>query len=267
MSSAHGADWAEWEFASSPIIYRDRVIVQADVKENSFLAALDLYTGEIRWKKGRNDWPGWSSPNIYFHQGVARIAVNGYRHRGGYDFETGEEVWKMDGGGDVPVPTPVLYNDLIYFNSAHGRQNPILAVHNSATGKIRYPDSGREEEAVAWFKERGGSYMQTLLVYNGLLYNLRWNGNLTCFDAQTGEEIYRETVDTDSFIASPVAADGKIYTVSEEGDVFILEAGSSYNRIASIPLGEITLATPAITDGMIIFRTTGHLIGISKTGS
>ena len=106
--------------------------------------------------------------------------------------------------------------------------------------------------------------MQTLLVYGDLLYNLRWNGNLTCFDAASGDQMYRETVDTDSFIASPVAADGKIFLVSESGDVFIVEAGAEYRLIKKIPLGEITLATPAISDGLIVFRTTGHLIGISK---
>jgi len=94
--------------------------------------------------------------------------------------------------------------------------------------------------------------MQTLLVYGDQLYNLRWNGNLACFDAASGDEKYRETVDTKSFIASPVAADGRIYTISEEGEVYIIEAGSSYRLINSIPLGEITLATPAIVDGMII---------------
>jgi hypothetical protein len=83
-------------------------------------------------------------------------------------------------------------------------------------------------------------------------------------NALTGEQLYRETVDTDSFIASPVAADGKIYCVSEEGEVFVVEAGPEYRLLETIPLGEISLSTPAITEGMIIFRTVDHLVGISK---
>ncbi len=264
MSSPRGADWAEWEFASSPVIYQNQVIIQADVKEHSFLAALDLDSGDILWKQKRNDWPGWSSPNIYYHQGVARIAVNGYKHRGGYDFKTGKEVWQMSGGGDVPIPTPVQYKDLIFFNSAHGRSNPILAIKTGARGNIRYPVKEQKDASVAWYKARGGSYMQTLLIYKGLLYNMKWNGNLECFDATTGEQLYKVTVDTDSFIASPVAADGKIYVVSEKGEVHIIEAGPDYRSINSFSLGEISLSTPAITEGMIIFRTTGHLIGISS---
>jgi outer membrane protein assembly factor BamB len=264
MSSAHGADWAEWEFASSPILCGNHLIIQADVKENSFLAALDPQTGEILWKKERKEWPGWSTPNIYFNNGRARVAVNGYLHRGGYDLETGEEIWSMSGGGDVPIPAPVLYQDLLFFNSAHGRQSPILAIHTDASGKVSYPQAGRNEPAVAWFVERGGSYMQTLLVYRDLLYNLGWNGNLTCYEASSGKQLYRETVAAESFIASPVASDGKIYLVSEQGEVHIIEAGPDFRIIDIIPLGEVTLSTPAISDGIIIFRTTGHLIGIGS---
>ena len=265
MSSAHGADWAEWEFASSPILHHGKLIILADVKENSFLAALDVETGDILWKKERNDWPGWSTPNIYYHQGRARVAVNGYQHRGGYDLDTGEEVWRMSGGGDVPVPTPVLYADMIFFNSAHGRQSPILAIRNDAMGRIRYPQqAGNKDSSIVWFLDRGGAYMQSLLVYKDLLYNMRWNGNLTCFEAATGNQLYRETVSPESFIASPVAADNKIYLVSETGEVHIVKAGADYELLRVIPLGEISLSTPAIADGMIVFRTTGHLIGVGK---
>lgn len=265
MSSARGAEWAEWEFASSPVLYDGKLIILADVKENSFIAALDVETGEELWKKERNDWPGWSTPNIYFHKGRARVAVNGYEHRGGYDLETGREIWSMSGGGDVPVPTPVLHEDLIFFNSAHGRQSPILAIRNDASGKIRYPQQGKQDSSIVWYLERGGAYLHTLLVYKELLYNMRWNGNLTCFDAATGEQFYRETVAPESFIASPVASDDRIYVVSETGDVYILEAGPEFNIIAVIPLGEVTLATPAISDGIILFRTTGRLIAVGSS--
>ncbi|MGW8314467.1 MAG: outer membrane protein assembly factor BamB family protein [Bacteroidales bacterium] len=270
MSSARGADWAEWEFASSPLLYKDKLVIQADVKDNSFLAALDVESGEFLWQKERNDWPGWATPNLYFYRGRPAVAVNGYEHRGGYDLETGEEIWRMSGGGDVPIPTPILYKDLIFFNSAHGRQSPILAIRNDATGKIRYPSqAGRQDTAISWYIERGGAYMQTMLVYRDLLYNMRWNGNLSCYRASTGELLYRETVSPESFIASPVAADGRLYLVTELGEVHVIEAGPEYNELQMIPLGEVTLSTPAITDGMIIFRTTGHLIaaGVPREGS
>jgi outer membrane protein assembly factor BamB len=168
----------------------------------------------------------------------------------------------MSGGGDVPVPTPVLYQDMIFFNSAHGRQSPILAIRNNANGNIRYPQGEKQDSSIVWFLDRGGAYMQSLLVYKDLLYNMRWNGNLTCFEAATGKQLYRETVSPESFIASPVASDNKIYLVSETGEVFIVEAGPEFKLLQVIPLGEISLSTPAISDGIIVFRTTGHLVGV-----
>lgn len=258
---------AEWEFGSSPIIFQDRVIIQADALNTAFVAVLDLFTGETIWKKERDEIPGWCTPNIYFDGTKPRVVVNGYNHRGGYDLETGEEVWKMSDGGDIPIPTPVVWKDLIYFNSAHGRHFPIMAVRNSATGKIPYPENDSVPgEDIAWFYDRGGAYMSSVLVYDSLLYRLRWNGNLTCFDARNGEVIYQQTVRPTSFIASPVAADDRIYMVSEEGVVYIARAGEEYELLTSIPLGEVSLVTPGIAEGMIIFRTAGKLIAVSPEG-
>ena len=256
---------AEWEFGSSPIIYRDRVIIQADALNRSFLAALDLFTGETIWNMDRDEISGWCTPNIYFDGTHARVAVNGYKHRGGYDLETGEEVWKMSGGGDIPIPTPVVWKDLIFFNSAHGRHFPIMAIRNSATGTICYPENDSvTADEIAWFYDRGGAYMSSVLVYDSLLYRLRWNGNLTCFDARGGEVIYQQTVSPTSFIASPVAADGRIYMVSEAGDVYIAGTGREYELLSVIPLGEVSLVTPGISEGVIIFRTSAKLVAISS---
>ncbi len=252
---------AEWEFCSSPIIFQDKVIIQADALNTAFVAALDLFTGETVWKKERDEISGWCTPNIYFDGDKPRVAVNGYKHRGGYDLDTGNEIWKMAGGGDIPIPTPVVWKDLLYFNSAHGRSAPLMAVKNSAAGEIPYPDNDSVPgEDFAWFYERGGSYMTSVLVYDSLLYRLRWNGSLACLDARTGKEFYQQTINPSSFIACPVASDGRIYMVSEVGDLYIAQAGKEYRLLKTIPLGEVSLVTPAITDGMIILRTAGHLI-------
>lgn len=106
--------------------------------------------------------------------------------------------------------------------------------------------------------------MTSVLVYENLLYRLRWNGNLSCFDARTGEIIYKETVNPSSFIASPVASDGKIYMVSEYGDLYITKAGRDYQLLKKIPLGEVSLVTPGISEGILILRTVGRLIAVSE---
>ena len=256
---------AEWEFCSSPVIFGDKLVIQADALNTDFVAVLELSSGRTIWRQERDEISDWCTPNIYFDGGKARVVVNGFKHRGGYDLETGEEIWWMSGGGDIPIPTPVVWKDLIYFNSAHGSHAPLMAVRNSVRGEVPYPDNEEDPgNDFAWFYDRQGAYMSSVLVYDSLLYLMRWNGNLSCFDARSGELIYRETVHPYSFIASPVAADGKIYLVSETGELYIVEAGRSFKILKTIPLGDISLVTPAISEGMLIFRTAGRLMAVSE---
>jgi outer membrane protein assembly factor BamB len=256
---------AEWEFASSPIIYKGVLIIQCDVLENSFVAAYDVKTGVELWKSERDEYPGWCTPNIYTNAGKTYVAVNGFKHRGGYDFATGKEVWKMSGGGDIQIPTPVIGNNLIYFNSAHGKSSPIIAVKTSATGDITLNGDETSNSGVQWSLPRGGSYIQTMLLYRDLLYNVNWNGTINCLDPSTGKEVYNAKLGSaKSFIASPVASDGRIYIVDEEGTVYIIKDGNTFNLLAEMPMKDICMTAPAITDGMIFFRTQHNLFAVGK---
>jgi outer membrane protein assembly factor BamB len=256
---------AEWEFASSPIIYNGVLIIQCDVLENSFLAAYDVKTGKEIWKTMRDEYPGWCTPNIYTNADKICVAVNGYKHTGGYDFLTGKEIWKMSGGGDIQIPTPIVGNGLIYFNSAHGRSSPILAVKTNATGNITLKEGETTNAGIQWSIPRGGSYIHTLLLYGNHLYNVNWNGSVVCLDPLTGKEIYNAKLgNAKSFIASPVASDGKIYIVDEQGTIYILQDGDTFNLLSEIPLNDICMTAPAITDGMIYFRTQNYLIAAGK---
>lgn len=256
---------AEWEFASSPVIHNDVVIIQCDVLENSFVAAYDVKTGKEIWKTERDEYPGWCTPNIYTRNGRTYVAVNGYKLRAGYDFLTGKEVWRMSGGGDIQIPTPVIGNNLIYFCSSHGRSSPVIAVKTTATGDITLKDGETSNSHVQWSIPRGGSYLHTLLLYRNRLYNIEWNGLLVCYDPFTGSELWRTKLGkTQNFAASPVASDGKIYIVAEDGTVFILKDGISFEQIAEVQIGDVSLVAPAITDGMIFFRSQKYLYGIGK---
>ncbi|QIA06278.1 outer membrane protein assembly factor BamB family protein [Draconibacterium halophilum] len=256
---------AEWEFSSSPLIHKNVVVIQCDVQENSFVAAYDIKNGHEIWKQNRDEYPGWSTPNVYSDGEKDIVAVNGYKHRGGYDFNTGEEIWRMSGGGDIPVPSPVIGNDFIYFNSAHGKVSPVYAIQKNAVGDITLEDRATSNEYVKWAKLRGGSYMGTMLLYGDYLYNARWNGRLTCYNAQTGEEMYSQKVGWgNSYTSSPVAADGVIYIVDNEGNVYAVKAGPEYELLATNKLSQIVMSTPAITKDYLLFRTADHLIAVSK---
>lgn len=256
---------AEWEFASSPVIYNGILIIQCDVLENSFVAAYDVNTGKELWKTMRDEYPGWCTPNIYTNAGKTYIALNGYKIRAGYDLESGKEVWRMSGGGDIQIPTPIIGKDLIYFNSAHGRSSPILAISTEATGDITLKGTETSNNFVKWSIPRGGSYMHTMLLYRDHLYNMDWNGTIKCMDPLTGRELFNGKLGkAKSFVASPVAADGRIYIIDEDGTVYIIKDSSSLEILAEIPMNDVSLVAPAITDGMIIFRTQKYLIGVGK---
>lgn len=256
---------AEWEFASSPIIYQDKVVIQCDVMENSFLALFDIKTGEEIWEMERDEYPGWCTPNIYESDGKVRIAINGYKHRGGYDFETGEEIWSMSGGGDIQVPTPIVGDGLVYFNSAHGPQSPILAIKNDAKGDLTLNDDESSNTYVKWSHPRGGSYMQTMLLYDGYLYNLGWNGRIECYDPLSGINIYKEKLGkSKSFVASLVASDGHLFAVSDKGNVYVIKSGKDFEVLNQNNLKDICMVTPAITAGIIFFRTQSGLIAIGN---
>lgn len=265
IMAAEEEETTEWEFSSSPVIFRDRVVVLADALNTAFVEVLDIKTGKTVWHRDREEVPGWSTPNIYFDGERPVVAVNGYWKRAAYDFETGEELWFMEGGGDVPIPVPIPWKDLVYFNSAHGKHAPLMAIKNNARGEIPYPEDEKQPgEAFAWFYDRAGSYMNSVVVYDSLLYRFKWSGALACYEARTGKEIYNEWVDHISFIASPVIAGGRLWLVAEEGDVYQVAIGPEFKLLRKIPLGEISEVAPGIAPDMIVFRTAGRLIGVGE---
>lgn len=245
----------EWGYSSSPVIYKGRIILQCDIPKTPFITALDLATGNEIWRTSRgNEAQTYCTPAIYSKNGKTQVIANGYMHIGGYEFETGKEIWKLSNGGDIPVPTPVIANDLIYLNSAHGKFSPIFAVRPNATGDITLAPDSTKNQYIAWSIKRGGAYMQTPLIYDGYLYNLQVNGQLICFDALTGEVKYKESL-KEAFSASGIAADGKLYFSSEDGNIFVIKAGPVFQLLAKNALKDVCMATPAISGNTLFFRT------------
>jgi len=257
---------AQWGGGSSPIIHKQTVIIQCDVQKNSFIAAFNLKDGTRLWKISRNDVPTWSTPTVYTGKKHSQIIVNGYRHIGGYDIETGKEIWKMEGGGDIPVPTPIVAGNLTYITNSHGRMSPIYAVMLSANGDISLDENETHNEYIAWSYRRGGNYIPTPIVYGDYLYCCSDRGKLSCFEAKTGKLLYRESLSSSSaaFSASPVAADGKIYCTAEEGDVYVVKAGPEFELIGVNKMNETCMATPAISQGTLFFHTRHHLVAVGE---
>jgi outer membrane protein assembly factor BamB len=254
----------DWGFASSPVLYGGRVFIQCDALTNGFVAAFDLADGKKIWSTPRDDTGTWSTPNVSADAARPQLVVNGWKHMGGYDLRTGEEIWRLSGGGDCPVPTPVMWKDLIFLMSAHGPRSPIYAVRNNAKGDISLRGGATTNEFVAWSVPRGGSYMETPLLYGDYLYSCQSEGVLSCFEAATGKLLYKERLGTggDGFTASPVASLGKIYFTSEQGAVYVVKPGEQFTVLATNQMAEVCMATPAISHGKLFFRTQGHLVAV-----
>jgi outer membrane protein assembly factor BamB len=255
----------QWETGSSPVIHDGKVIIQADVQKDSFLAVFDARTGQEIWRVTRTDVPTWGTPTIHQANRQTQIVVNGFRHSGAYDFKTGKEIWKMSGNGDIPVPTPVVSDGMIYITSAHGPMSPVYAIKDTAMGDISLPSGTDKTEHVAWSIPKGGGYMCTPLVYRGLVYIIGYNGVLTVYDAKTGERKFQQRLlenTSSAFTSSPVANDGKVYVASEDGQLIVLKAGPTFERIAQNDMGASVLATPAISEGRLLVRTQGQIIAI-----
>lgn len=255
---------AQWETGSSPVIHDGIVVVQADVQKDSFLAAFDVRDGREIWRTTRSDVPTWGTPTVHTVKGQPQVIVNGFRHIGAYDFNTGKEIWKLTGGGDIPIPTPVVHDGLVFITNAHGRGAPVYAVRETATGDLTLGADATSNAGVAWSHGRDGGYICTPLVYQGLVYIVKYQGILTVYDEKTGERKFQERLSggTSAFTSSPVAANGKVYLASEEGHIFVLKAGPAYELLAQNDMGESVLATPAISEGALLYRTKDHLLAI-----
>jgi outer membrane protein assembly factor BamB len=253
----------EWGIGSSPIIYKNMVIVQSDIQRHSFLAAFDTDTGKEIWRTDREEIPSWSTPTIFEANGKAELITQATTFTRGYDPMTGKELWKYSGNSEIAIPTPIVGPGFVIITNGYRGVQPIFAIKPGATGDITLKDNATKSEFVSWSTKRGGPYIPTPLIYGDMLYVLN-NGVLTSYKVATGEQVYQKRLGGTggAFSASPVAADGKIYCSSEDGDVFVIKAGAEYEELAKNSIGEVVMATPAISDGLIIFRGGKHVYAI-----
>ena len=258
----------EWGNASSPILYDGLVIVQCDQQKDSFLTALRLSDGEVAWKTSRDELPSWSTPTVVPGSGKsgAELVTNAPKFIRGYDPKTGKELWRLGRSSNITAPTPVFDGELIVVMSGRRPNAPIFVLKAGASGDITLPEGATSGGSIVWTKEKAGSYMPTPLVYGGQLYVLKNQGILTCYDLRTGELRYEQRLPevTSGFSASPVAADGKLYLPSEDGEILIVKAGPSFALLGRNPMGQPLMATPAITGRLLLVRGERDLVAIGR---
>ena len=258
----------EWGTASSPIIYKDLVIVQCDTQDESFVMASQVKTGKTVWKTIRKELPSWGTPTVFQPEGGGRteLVTNASNFIRGYDPDTGAERWRLGGSSKITTPTPVFSKDLVIVASGRAPERPIFAIKPGGSGDITPAADAESSAHVAWRKTGRGSYMPTPLIYGDIVYVLGNAGLFDAYDLTTGTEIYRQRLEHggSGFSASPVATDGRIYLSSEDGDIFVVRSGRTFELLARNPMGEPLMSTPALASGMMIVRGEKHLFAIGK---
>jgi outer membrane protein assembly factor BamB len=252
----------QWGTASSPVIHDGLAIVLCDGVQDSFIAAYDLRDGREAWRTPRDAHPSWSTPTIVQGASGPELVTNAAPYIRAYDPKTGCELWKLGPNSTNTTPTPVAGEGMVFVTSGYRPIKPIYAVRAGGRGDLSLAEGSVSSKHVAWSTLRDGPYMATPLLYRGYLYTVSFNGVLACYRASSGESMYQVRVEAGAFSASPIAADGRIYVTGEDGAVFVVRAGPRYELLHRNTLGEVALATPAISDGMILIRTQRHVLGI-----
>ena len=255
---------SSWGHASSPVIYRDLVIVQADGHKQSFIAAFHIKDGKQAWRVERGEITSWTTPTIFESKARTELIANGGRYIRGYDPLTGKELWRFsDDNTQVKMQAPLIAHGLIFITGGYPAGRAMYAFRPGAVGDISLKEGQETNDFIAWRSSKGSPYTPTPIIYGDLLYVCSDNGVLTAYDAKTGQQIYQERLPS-SFSASPIAADGKLFLASQDGDVFVVKAGRTFELLATNPMGQPLMATPAISNDLLIVRTENYIYAIGE---
>jgi outer membrane protein assembly factor BamB len=250
-------------YATSPVLSGNLVIVQCDEDngEKSFIAAFDKATGKEMWRQARKVQSSWATPVIV---GGALVA-GGSEFTIAYDPATGRELWRTKGVESNAIPSPVHGNGMVYMTAGFPAK-AVLALKPTCGSAGQTGSAGLQacDADVEWTYARGTAYVTSPILVGDLLYLSTDRGIITALDAKTGEIRYeggRVPVPA-TFTASMVAFGDKILQSSEDGDVFVIQAGPEHKVVATNKLGEPIFASPALSNGVIYIRAEQHLYAI-----
>ena len=258
-----------WGTAASPVLYKDRIYIVNDNETQAFIAAYDTKTGREAWKVDRDEGSNWATPYIWENDLRTEIVTPGTKKIRSYDLN-GKLLWELGGMSSISIPTPFSKFGLIYISSGYVMDavRPVYAIKPGATGDISLKSGEKGNQYISWYLPQGGPYNPTPVVYGDYYYTLLDRGFFTCHEAKTGREVYgKQRIDpgAGAFTSSPWAYNGKIFCLSEDGDTFVIQAGSEYRLIGKNSLDEMCMATPAIVRGSLIIRTASKLYKIAKS--
>ena len=267
--------YLEFGTGSSPVLCGERVLVASDNEKDSYLSAYDKASGQLAWSVARTADPegqplplrsGWVTPLVWKNSVRTEIVWAGPDRTTSYDAD-GKELWSMRGMGMGLAASSFALGDQLLLNA--GRGKAMHSVRAGASGDISLAAGESSNAFVAWTQPRTGTYIPSAVAYEGGLYIITDNGILTRLDLSTGETSYRKRLKGSAadFSASPWAYAGHVFFASEQGDVFVVKAGTEYELSHVNQVGELAMATPAIVGDRLLMRTDRRVMSIRASGT
>ncbi len=239
-----------WGSATSPVLYKDFVIVNASIESNS-LVALDKRTGKEVWRVAGMR-RSWSTPLLVDTPGGKQeLVVSVHSRILGFDPANGEELWSCAGIQDYVCPSVVSKNGVVF--AIGGRRATAIAVRAGGRGDVT--------ESHKLWEKAVGSNVTSPVIQGDHLYWVSHRGIAYCLKLADGEEVYRERINIGRVYASATAADGKLYVVSRQRGAVVLAAKPEFEQLAHNKLDDDSIfnASPAISGGKLFVRSDKHL--------
>lgn len=273
LQQDYGAFGLNWGYASSPLLYDGRIIIEVlhgmNTDDSSYVVSLDAQTGAVQWKQERPTDAQRESPDAYTtpvllsYRGQDQIVISGADYVTGHDPKTGKEIWRASGLNPLSRPnyrivgTPIVHDGIIY---APTRKKPLLALRAGGTGDIT-------TSHLIWKYEGSGAPDVPSPICDGTyFYMVDDRGMVTCLDARKGTEVYGPETTREGIVsASPILSNGKIYILNEAGVTSIIKAGPEFKVLATNELdGSYTLSSLAASGSQLFIRTSTHLYCIQE---
>ena len=245
--------------ATTPVLYKNLVIVHRGPGDKTHLVALDRKTGKTVWDtpefaKNNNLYGSWSTPVIVRVAGHDELIVTMPREIKGYDPATGKELWKCGGLGTEIYTMPTVGNGMVVGISGH--QGPAIGVKLGGRGDLT--DSNR-----LWLTAKNHQRVGSGVIVGKYLYLSNATGIAQCIEARSGKVVWAQRLGG-TLWGTMLAADGRLYVSNKEGDIFVLAASPTFQLLARNRMAEHMKAAVAPSDGQLFVRTYKTLYCIGK---
>ena len=243
-------------FCSSPVIYKDKIILNCDQDASASIVALDKLTGKELWRADRpNRTRSYCTPIIRTLAGREQLLLSGSKCVASYDVNTGEQIWLIDGPTEQYVATLVELKGIVFLTAGFPTYH-LMAIDPAGHGNVTKTN-------VLWHDHRGAAYVPSPIAAGDDFFVVSDDGIGSCWQAATGKQMWKHRLGP-HHSASAVSADGNLYFLADDGETFVFKASEKFEPIGTNALGEECHASPAISNGQIFIRSLHHLWCIGK---